>query len=42
MKGLRRISDLTKRTRLRAYGGIGKALPYKAIKAKVMRPRKAK
>ena len=42
MKGLRRISDLTKRTRLRALGGIGKAVPYKVIKGKAIRPRKVK
>ena len=40
MKGLRRISDLTKKFRLRANGGIGKAMPMKAIKGQTMRGRK--
>ena len=40
MKGLRRISDLTKKFRLRANGGIGKAMPMKAIKGQTMKGRK--
>ncbi len=42
MKGLRRISDLTKRTRLRALGGIGKAVPMKALKLPRMTGRKGR
>ena len=42
MKGFRRTSDLTKRVRLRALGGIGKAIPYKVLKPKAIRPRKVK
>lgn len=34
---MRRISDLTKKVRLRAYGGIGKAVPMKAIKGQTMK-----
>lgn len=41
MKGLRRISDLTKKFRLRANGGIGKAMPMKAIKGQTMKGRKS-
>lgn len=40
MKGLRRISDLTKKFRIRANGGIGKAMPLKAIKGQTMKGRK--
>lgn len=40
MKGLRRVSDLTKKFRLRANGGIGKAMPMKAIKGQTMKGRK--
>jgi hypothetical protein len=39
---MRRISDLTKRTRLRAHGGIAKAMPMKAIKGVTMKARKIK
>lgn len=38
----RRISDLTKKVRIRAYGGLGKAVPMKAIKGQTMKARKAK
>ena len=38
----RRISDLTKKFRLRAHGGIGKALPMKALKGVKMKAVKAK
>lgn len=37
---MRRISDLTKKFRLRANGGIGKAMPMKAIKGQTMKGRK--
>ena len=37
---MRRISDLTKKVRLRAYGGIGKAVPMKAIKGQTMKGKK--
>lgn len=37
---MRRISDLTKKVRLRAYGGIGKAVPMKAVKGKTMKGKK--
>ena len=37
---MRRISDLTKKVRLRAYGGINKALPLKAVKGPKMKGRK--
>ena len=39
---MRRISDMTKKFRLRAHGGIGKAMPMKAVKGVVMKGRKAK
>mgnify|MGYP003481235770 FL=1 len=38
----RRMSDLTKKVRIRAYGGLGKAVPMKAIKGQTMKARKAK
>lgn len=34
---MRRISDMTKKFRLRAHGGIGKAMPMKAVKGVVMK-----
>ena len=38
----RRISDLTKKTRLRAYSGIAKAMPMKALKGVKMKARKSR
>ncbi len=34
---MRRISDLTKKFRLRAYGGIGKVRPLKELKGPVLK-----
>ena len=39
---MRRISDLTKRFRLRAHGGIGKATPLKQVKGVTMKGKKGK
>ena len=38
----RRISDLTKKIRMRAHGGIGKAVKMKALKGVKMKAAKAK
>lgn len=38
---MRRISDLTRKMRIRANAGIGKAPRMKALKAKVMKGRKS-
>jgi hypothetical protein len=37
---MRRISDLTRRLRIRAHAGIGKAPKLKAMKGRVMKGKK--